>query len=479
MITRENSLTGAVTTTNTLGTDQGNVSTRRVLYFESGSEPRPATQYPNGSGWDIHKTSETKGALSMLRSGEFSAGVVVFDHHSVDELLANQRELFSAQTSFEWIALVSPDTLKRDDVRELITSRCYDFHRLPIDERRLLITLGRAHGMAALTRSLSRWRGDDTDASGLIGESKAVKTLRRTIAKVATVEAPVLITGESGTGKELTAQAIHKLSERKDAPFIAVNCGAISSSLIQSELFGHEKGAFTGAHKRKIGRIEAAGGGTLMLDEIGDLPLDLQTNLLRFLQEKTIERVGSSGSVHVDARIVAATNVDLEEAVSEGRFREDLYHRLNVLQVHVPILRQRDEDIERLAQFFFKQFSMENRAKVQGFSREALHVMNAHDWPGNVRELMNRVRRALVMTEGRLIKANDLGLDRRTLTRQSMSLDEARGRAEKHAIQNALQHACHNVTIAADKLEVSRVTLYRLMDKYHISRPTGINGCSV
>ncbi len=446
--------------------------------IDSSSAPSPAGQHANYTDWDFCRVTEVDSALSMLRNGEYAVGVVVFDRHSVDELLANQRELFSGQGSMEWIALVSPDTLQRNDVRELITGRFYDFHRLPVDEQRLVITIGRAHGMAALTRSLSSWRCEDTNTGKLIGESKALKALRRMITKVAAVEVPVLITGESGTGKELTAQAIHRLSERKDAPLVAINCGAIPDSLIQSELFGHEKGAFTGAQKRKIGRIEAAASGTLMLDEIGELPLDLQTNLLRFLQEKTIERVGSSASIHVDARIVAATNVDLEQAVSEGRFREDLYHRLNVLHLDVPSLRQRDEDIDRLAQFFFKQFSMEKRSNVQGFSQEALHVMNAHNWPGNVRELMNRVRRALVMAEGRLIQPHDLGLDRRTRTRQCQSLDEARTRAEKHAIQNALQTACHNVTIAAVKLDVSRVTLYRLMDKYHISRPTGINDCS-
>jgi len=252
-------------------------------------------------------------------------------------------------------------------------------------------------------------------------------------------------------------------------PFIAVNCGALPTNLIQSELFGHEKGAFTGAHQRKIGRIESAAGGTLFLDEIGDLALDLQVNLLRFLQEKTIERVGGTEKIHVDVRVIAATHVDLERAVKEGRFREDLYYRLNVLHLNVPSLREREQDIELLARFFFDKFAKEKNRNVKGFRRDTLQAMNDYEWPGNVRELINRIRRAMVMCDNRLITTADLGLERRLSQRRLTTLDEARTRAEKEAIQYSLRFNRNNVSQAARQLGVSRVTLYRLMEKYQIA----------
>jgi transcriptional regulator with PAS, ATPase and Fis domain len=282
---------------------------------------------------------------------------------------------------------------------------------------------------------------------------------------VAGVDAPVLITGESGTGKELAALALHERSSRKDKPFVAVNCGALPNGLIQSELFGHEKGAFTGASQRKIGRIEAAAGGTIFLDEIGDLPLELQVNLLRFLQEKTIERVGGTTSIPVDVRVLAATHVDLEAAVAEGKFREDLYYRLNVLKINTPPLRDRQGDIEVLAKYFFEIFSHEKRRNVKGFSPAALQLMNRYNWPGNVRELISRVRRAMVMCERRLITPKDLDLDKRESQRLVTTLEAARSNAELEAIRNALQKNNSNLTDSARELGVSRVTLYRLIQK--------------
>jgi DNA-binding NtrC family response regulator len=250
---------------------------------------------------------------------------------------------------------------------------------------------------------------------------------------------------------------------------MAVNCGALPANLIQSELFGHEKGAFTGAHQRKIGRIEAAAGGTIFLDEIGDLSLDLQVNLLRFLQAKTIERVGGTQSLQVDVRVIAATHVDLERAVAEGRFREDLYYRLNVLHLRVPALRERENDIELLARFFFEKFAKEKNPQVRGFSQQALQVMNTYAWPGNVRELINRIRRAMVMCENRLMTPGDLGLERRSARRTIRTLVGARAAAEKEAIQYALRHTGNNVSRAARELRISRVTLYRLIEKYSIA----------
>ena len=249
----------------------------------------------------------------------------------------------------------------------------------------------------------------------------------------------------------------------------AVNCGALPPTLIESELFGHEKGAFTGASQRKTGFIEAADGGTIFLDEIGDLPMELQINLLRFLQEQTIERVGSHVSIKVNARVIAATHVDIESAVEQGRFREDLFYRLHVLNLRMPPLRERGDDIEILARFFFERFGREKRANVRGFSQKAMQAMREYDWPGNVREVINRVRRAMVMSEKRLITPQDLGLTAGQHSRgRVITLEQAREEAERHAIIACLTRARNNISCAARYLGVSRVTLYRLLNKHAI-----------
>ena len=237
-------------------------------------------------------------------------------------------------------------------------------------------------------------------------------------------------------------------------------------SLIQSELFGHVRGAFTGADRDKTGLIEAASTGTLFLDEIGDLPRELQINLLRFLQEKTITRVGSTRSVPVDVRVIAATNVDLEAAVAGGNFREDLFYRLNVLSLRVPPLRERSEDIGVLAEHYFRQFTADKHPRLKGLSDRALGAMVAHRWPGNVRELINRIRRAMVMAQGRLISPADLGFEDSSLPKPGVALDEARTRAEQDAIAISLERSGRNVTLAAKNLGISRMTLYRLMAKH-------------
>ncbi|QJQ98329.1 sigma-54 dependent transcriptional regulator [Halomonas sp. PGE1] len=305
----------------------------------------------------------------------------------------------------------------------------------------------------------------------LVGSSPAIQTLMRDIDKIAAVDAPVLITGESGTGKELTARLIHTRSARHTGPFNAVNCGALPAGLIQSELFGHERGAFTGADRRKVGIIESTSGGTLFLDEIGDLPLELQVNLLRFLEDHRFLRLGAQRESEVDVRVLAATHVDLEGAVREGRFREDLYHRLNVLQARTPPLRERPEDIEQLANHFFQQFRREASRRVRGFSHDSLITMRQHAWPGNVRELINRVRRAMVMCEQRLITPDALGLERRNgLSREGLSLEQIRDGAEREAVIAALARNKQQVLHAARELGVSRATLYRLIEKHHLHR---------
>ena len=310
--------------------------------------------------------------------------------------------------------------------------------------------------------------GDAEGEHELLGESLAVRDLRRLLAKLAPTDSPVLIRGESGTGKELVARTLHRQSRRVDKPFVAINCGAIPEHLIQSELFGHEKGAFTGAHQRKVGRIEAADGGTLFLDEIGDLPLELQANLLRFLQEQQIERVGGNRPVEVDVRVLAATHVDLEAAIDAGTFREDLYYRLNVLQVGTAPLRERSEDPPLLANHFSRLYSLETGRRPRRFSEDALAAMAMHAWPGNVRELANRVRRGLVLAEGRQIEAQDLGLECARDGPPLSSLEVYKLCAERQAMCDALARYGDNLSVAARMLGVSRPTFYRLLHKHRL-----------
>ncbi|QVM93653.1 sigma-54-dependent Fis family transcriptional regulator [Pseudomonas entomophila] len=371
------------------------------------------------------------------------------------------------RSNTEWIAVLSAEELRMQNVGDFVCEWFFDFHTLPFDVSRVQVTLGRAFGMARL-----RGKGAmhlDQPQHELLGESRPIRELRKLLGKLAPTESPVLIRGESGTGKELVARTLHRQSQRCDQPFIAINCGAIPEHLIQSELFGHEKGAFTGAHQRKVGRIEAANGGTLFLDEIGDLPLELQANLLRFLQEKHIERVGSNQPIPVDVRVLAATHVDLEKAIEQGRFREDLYYRLNVLQVVTAPLRDRHGDMPMLASHFADFYSLETGRRPRSFSDSALAAMGRHDWPGNVRELANRVRRGLVLAEGRQIEAKDLGLHEvRELEQPLGTLEDYKQRAERQALCDVLNRHSNNLSVAARVLGVSRPTFYRLLHKHQI-----------
>ena len=372
-----------------------------------------------------------------------------------------------SRSGTEWIAVLTPDVLKLKNVGDFVCEWFFDFHTLPFDVSRVQVTLGRAFGMAQLRGRVTTHA--DRRVDELLGESMSMRNMRKILGKFAPTQSPILIRGESGTGKELVARTLHRQSLRSTMPFVAINCGAIPENLIQSELFGHEKGAFTGAHQRKIGRIEAAHGGTLFLDEIGDLPLELQANLLRFLQEKHIERVGGSQPVPVDVRVLAATHVDLEAAIVNGRFREDLYYRLNVLQVITAPLRERHGDLAMLANHFANYYSLETGRRPRTFSDDALIAMVNHDWPGNVRELANRVRRGLVLAEGRQIEAHDLGLESLPAFAGTMgTLEEYKDRAERQALSEVLDRHGDNLSLAAKVLGVSRPTFYRLLHKHHI-----------
>jgi two-component system NtrC family response regulator len=304
----------------------------------------------------------------------------------------------------------------------------------------------------------------------MIGTSTKMQDIFSAIRKVATTDAPVLIRGESGTGKELVARAIHRLSIRAARPFIPINCSAIPENLIESELFGHEKGTFTGAHVQRKGRFEMAEGGTLFLDEIGDLPLTLQVKLLRFLQEKTIERVGGREQIEVDTRIVAATNRDLEEAMRKATFRDDLFYRISVINISLPPLRDRSADIVLLAKAFLDRYASESRKKIKGFSSQVIEALERYTWPGNVRELENRIKRSVIMSEGKKITLEDLEMQSVAGVKENILLKDARETLEKELILKAIARNENNLTKAASDLGISRPTLYDLMGKLGIPK---------
>jgi DNA-binding NtrC family response regulator len=440
---------------------------RRLLSIKVGADPHLTTPDKVDTHWNTTLTPSLGEARKAMKVQFFPVGLLLIQD-TQDTALEALHSFLDAQQSTQWVGVFPAGLIKNPRCKALIAQHLFDFHTWPIDPLRLNHTLGHAFGYAEMVDQPHITLSSPRDMD-LVGQSPAIAHLRTQIRKVAQASAPVLIWGESGSGKELTALAIHQHSPRAKGPFIAVNCGAIPASLIQSELFGYERGAFTGAGKEKKGLIEAAAKGTLFLDEVGDLPLELQANLLRFLQEGTINRVGSSVPIQVDARVIAASHIHLQNAVQTGRFREDLLYRLNVLPLNVPALRERKEDLPLLARHFFKVFEHDKNPRITGFSQRALSAIKAHDWPGNVRELINRIRRAMVMSEGRLITPEDLDLAIPGVLGNGEALEEARIRAERDAINVCLQGTGSNVTRAARDLGVSRMTLYRLMEKHGIN----------
>ncbi|MBT5813111.1 MAG: PEP-CTERM-box response regulator transcription factor [Opitutales bacterium] len=361
---------------------------------------------------------------------------------------------------------------ERENTLQAIGSGAYDFMSKPIDMDELQLLLKRCFHVAQLEREyLDMKRQTQADAfEGMVGSSKPMQAVFDTIRKVATSDASVMILGESGTGKEVAARAIHQQSNRRNEAFVAINCSAIPENLLESELFGHEKGSFTGAHAQHIGKIEQSKGGTLFLDEIGEVPLPVQVKLLRFLQEGYIERVGGRETIQVNSRILAATNADLKKGMTDGSFREDFYFRLAVIELNLPALRDREADLSVIATALLQRFAIENSKEGLSFAKKTFTSMYQHPWTGNVRELQNRIKRAVIMCDGKTISPEDMELSGSGGTVIGQTLKEARENLERELVELALKKHRGSITAAASELSVSRPTFYELMDRLGIER---------
>jgi two-component system NtrC family response regulator len=388
----------------------------------------------------------------------------------VEEGFALLRELLGLEPNTKVIVVTGRG--EPENGRNAVADGAYDFFSKPYNLDELKMVLRRAsylHALEEENRILER-RARREPFAEMLGTSKRMQDVFTMIRKVATSDAAVLILGESGTGKELAARAIHQESARREGPFVAINCGAIPDTLLESELFGHERGAFSGAHTQRKGRFEVAQGGTLFLDEIGELAFPLQVKLLRFLQERQIERVGGREPILIDTRVITATNRDIKSAISEGRFREDLYFRLGVVTIKLPPLRERGEDIVLLAKLLLDRYAADAHKIVKGFTDQARKALRAYPWPGNVRELENRVKRAVIMADGTRVTPVDLELHEEVATPRAMTLRQARERAEKEIVESALARHAGNLTQVAADLGISRPTLYDLLGKHNLAR---------
>ncbi len=429
---------------------------------------------------DVTCSPVSEKALTLMRRIE--PDVVLFDLGSGDaecerQNLALLRQILNLAPATKIIAMTEADG--RDLAVRAIGLGATDFYHQPLNAAVLSIVVRRAFRMRELEEENGRLREQTGSMvlEGIIGTSDAMRSLCRAVQKVAPTAATVLVLGESGTGKELVARALHRLSGRAHDPFIAINCAAIPDTLLESELFGYEKGAFTGAAKRTLGKFEVASRGTIFLDEVGEMPLSLQAKLLRVLQERTVERIGGHTPIPLEARIICATNRKLEELIAAGSFREDLLYRISEVTIRSPPLRERQADCLLLAQAVLQQTAERYGRPVRGFAPDAIRAVQAHPWPGNVRELENRIKGAVIMSESAVVTAADLGLADLCDETEHLNLRAARQRAEAQAARQALAVAHGNLSRAAEFLGVTRPTLYDLLEKHQIdarqfARPT-------
>ena len=391
------------------------------------------------------------------------------DAEGVTEGMETLREILAMAPETKIIVVTGNDD--RENAVRAVALGAYDFYQKPVDVDVLKLLVSRAYALYELEAENRRLAASfgSSPLTGIIAGSPQMQKVCRMVEKVASADVTTLLLGESGTGKEVLARALHELSPRKDGRFVAINCAAIPENLLESELFGYEKGAFTGAHKQTKGKVELADGGTLMLDEIGDMPAPLQSKLLRFLQERVVERVGGREEIPVDVRVVCATNQDLKALIADGRFREDLFYRVSEVTVQIPPLRDRDGDQVLLARLLLDRFAKEFGHKIRGFTEDALQAIQNYEWPGNVREMENRIKGAVVTADQPVVNAEDLGLgDFSGSHLEVMTLKQAREIAERDALARVIAVADGNVSRMADLLGVTRPTVYDLMSKHDL-----------
>ncbi|MCU7844957.1 MAG: PEP-CTERM-box response regulator transcription factor [Candidatus Thiodiazotropha sp. (ex Monitilora ramsayi)] len=421
-------------------------------------------------GYEVHVAGDRNEAINLLR--KTNAPVITLDlglppdPTNASEGFSALQEILDLQPQTKVIVVTGNDD--RANALQAIEMGAYDFYHKPIDPDVLKIIIERAFNLYLLEQENLALNASQNNSplDGVIANSPEMLEVCRVIEKISPTDITALLLGESGTGKEVLARAIHGLSEHRNERFVAINCASIPENLLESELYGYEKGAFTGASKRTIGKIETANGGTLFLDEIGDMPMGLQAKLLRFLQERVIERIGGREEIPVDVRVICATNQDLEEKIKLGEFREDLFYRISEITIDIPALRERVGDTVLLAWSFLKKYSDLSSSRLTGFTNEALRSIEEYDWPGNVRELENRIKRAVIMTEGQVVTLDALQLNTESKNTMPLNLREVREKAEASAVLRAMNYVGGNVSRAAELLGVSRPTLYDLVNKY-------------
>jgi two-component system, NtrC family, response regulator len=451
----------------------------KLLIVDDSEEIKKQLKWGLGNEYAVLLAGDGKEALSLFK--KHKPKVVTLDlglspmENGTDEGFKCLEEILRSHSLTKVIVITGNDD--RGNALKAVQSGAYDFYHKPIELKELKVTISRALHLYNIEEENSRLQAaldkKNTFMGEMVGQCPEILNVFSTIRKIASSDVPVMIQGESGTGKELVAKAIHSMSLRKDQAFIPINCGAIPENLLESELFGHEKGAFTGAYTQVQGKVEYAHKGTLFLDEIGELPSHLQVKLLRFLQEKIIQRVGGRENINVDTRIIAATNIDIAKSIQEGRFREDLYYRIGVITITLPPLRERNDDIMLLSNLFLRRFSTDFSKKLRGFSAASMEFLKSYEWPGNVRELENRIQRAVLIAESSIIEPHDLNFSENPVTQnvshtEGITLREVKDKVEKNMIISTIDRHKGNIAKAANELGISRPTLYDLMKKHGI-----------
>jgi len=424
-------------------------------------------------GYDVYTAENRENAIVELRRHE--PAVVLQDlglpphPDGMEEGLATLAETLRLAPHTKVVVLI--DNVDQEVAMSAVAQGAYNFYKKPVEFDTLRLIVNRAFAISELEAENRRLQNqvNESPLDGIVAASEAMLAICRMIEKVAPTDVTTLLLGESGTGKELLSRALHRLSPRADKNFVAINCAAIPENLLESELFGHEKGSFTGAHKQSIGKVELANGGTLFLDEIGDMPIALQAKMLRFLQERVIERVGGRQEIPVDVRVVCATNQNPEALIKQGLFREDLYYRVSEITINIPPYRDREEGRLILARTLLQKYSKQQKRAINGFADDAITAIETYAWPGNVRELENKIKGAVIMADGKMVTAADLGISSVEGDGESLNLREVRQRAETKAIRVALTKCYGNISKAAELLGITRPTLYDLLNKYGLS----------